>query len=254
MGLDVLSVRCFRHNTSHSAAGGCPLCTREEDERRARAAELEHEPKRRAELAASLAAQRAEECQACAAAAAAPALPPVLERAPGFNVDEQPSHVRAALERLSPAQLAALVGELELWRIARSSHTKLHRFPIQGICLAPCMSAYLQLQVTEGARLVRVDVACDEGELELERVHVMRVSVGTRTIAEGGTLAQLNRCPLERVTMTPSVGGQLFVTNDSAGKVTLRGVLICEVLDYEARNRNVLARRDEYDFEPQLRR
>lgn len=251
MGLDVLSVRCFRHNTSHSAAGGCPLCTREEDEKRARAAELEHEPKRRAQLAANLEAQRAEEARAAAAAAPKPALPPVLQLPPGAEyLDEVvPNHAIAALSRLAPEQLVMLVGELELWRIARSSHTKLQRFPIHPMCIAPTVSVCLSINVTQAARLVRVDVAADEGERVLEHVHVQRMGVGTRTIAEGGTLAQLNRCPLSRETLTPSVGAQLFITNASAGKVTLRGVLIGEVLDYEARSRNVHARRDEYDFD-----
>src|SRR5688572_6422071 len=244
MGLDVLSVRCFRHNTSHSAASGCPLCERDADEARARAAELEHEPKRRVKLAVGVALARLEEeragaeqverehaaavemCKGCAAAAA---LPPVLLPPCELEPQQHVQFAQFALSRLKPSELLALLGELELWKLARQA--KLHRYPIHGICIAPAVTTVLPLQVLEAVRLVRLDIACDEGERLLELVTVGALNVGTRRIGDGGTLAQLNRCPLARETLTPAVGGTLAVTNGSSQRVTLRGVVIVEVLD-----------------------
>lgn len=249
MGLDVLSVRCHRHNQSHSAAAGCPLCTREADDERARAAELEHEPKRRAELAAGLAIQRAHEqverehaesVELCKGCAAAGQLPPVLQLPPGAELaelgrHERPEYVQRALElaieRLPPAELVRMLSDTMLWQSARRNGTKLHRFELHGTCIGAGCPTTLQVLPPMPARLVRIDLSADEGERALELVRVGRVQVGTRTIGEGGTLAQLNRCPLAREVLVPSVGVVLHVENLSASRVTVRGVVLCEVID-----------------------
>lgn len=226
MGLDVLSVRCHRHNTSHPAARACPHC---EDERAARhRAEQLERPAPAAELERP--APAAEPCKACAAAAAA--LPPVLLAPDAL----EPQHVQAAIDRLSSGELVQLLGELELWRAARRAGTHLHRFEIRGVCIAPGAESTLRLDVTEPARLVRLDFSADEGPRALELVRVGRISIGARIAGEGGSLAQLNRCPLARLVMQPGVGGSVWVQNGSASRVTLRGVIVCEILD-RARSR-----------------
>lgn len=270
MGLDVLSVRCHVHNISHSERTLCPLC---EQERSARHAAEQAERAAKLELERAAAAERhgpmcgcptcerpavqvtdlvigkrplcihgrpREECERTE-------LPPVLQLPPGSEglaietmLDEHAprgqaeQHVNAALARMTPAQLVALLGELELWRLAQRAGdgVRLQRFRIPDTCIAPGMTCTLQCHPHEPGRLIRFDIAADEGERALELVRVGRVSVGTRTIAEGGTAAMLNRCPVGgRETMTPSVGATLVLENVSAQRVTVRGVAVCLVLD-----------------------
>lgn len=253
MGLDVLSVRCHSHNTSHSALSMCPLCERERGARHA-AERLERERELERERAAAVqrhgpmcgcplcerpaaAVPPAQTCQCFRCKGGAPAtcreLPPVLQLEPGAELEPshvQPSHVQAAIDRLSPHELAQLLSDRELWRIRQNSRTQLHRVELRPVCVAAGATTSMEVQPCEPMRVVRLDFSADEGARALELVRVGRVWVGTRTIGEGGTLAQLNRCPLAREVIQPGGGAGVWLENFSASCVTLRGVAVCERL------------------------
>lgn len=241
MGLDVLSVRCHRHNTSHPEGKFCPGCERERSERHA-AEQLELEraaaEKRHGPMCGCPTCERpaaavppAQTCQCFRCKAGAPAtcreLPPVLQLPPEGH---DPLHVREALElartdkRLQDQRVLRILSELHM-RDAAIDGT-LARYGIPRTRIAPLMTCTLQVNLPEPAKLIRMDIACDEGEHWLELTRVARVSVGTRTIGEGGSLAQLSGCPLARLVMTPSVGVQLCVENLAGQALTIGGVVI----------------------------
>lgn len=234
MGLDVLAIRCHRHNLSHTRGTLCPKCELQESEKRAQAAELEHDKKlerdrERAELERHkvtdlvigkrpgeqvLHDARSCECMACRDV-----------RCWGRPPDEQPQHVRDALELArTDKRLLRLLGELHM-RDAAVAGT-LQRYPIPRTMLASTMTCTLQICLPEPAKLIRMELTCDEGREKLELTRVARVTIGTRTIAEGGSLAQLDGCPLAQLVMSPGMGAQLCIENLSAQKLTIGGVVV----------------------------
>lgn len=245
MGLDVLSVRCHRHNTSHLGGTLCPLCERERgarhtEERLERERELERERaaavQRHGPLCGCPTCERPALCIHGRPREECESLPPVLQLAPGAELE--PQHVREARERaaaiaacLSPAVLehfGTLLQELHTLHAAKTGN--LHRWPIPRTFLAPGASCAIQVNVYEPCRLIRFDVTADEGARALELTRVGRINVGTRTIGEGGSLAQLNGCACARLTLTPSVGASLYVENLSASGITIGGVVLSEAL------------------------
>lgn len=224
MGLDVFAVRCHAHNISHT--GPCPKC---EAERAERYAAEQRERREQREQPAP------DDCAACSRARAMQ-LPPVLQLPREEPDPNEPTHVRKARERAAAVaallsgstldQLSALLTELHTLQVAKDG--TLHRWELTPIHIAAAVTCRIDLPVRESAKLIRLDVSADEGQQALELVRVRCIRVGTRTIGEGGTLAQLNRCPLARLMMTPSVGAMLLVENLNAQAITLRGVMLAE--------------------------
>lgn len=78
-------------------------------------------------------------------------------------------------------------------------------------------------------------IALELEPLELHGCELRRLIVGSRIVAEGGLLTELNRCWLPQLRIDPGMGCRLTVQNNWGDTRTVRGSLVCRVVNEPAR-------------------
>jgi hypothetical protein len=85
------------------------------------------------------------------------------------------------------------------------------------------VSMDFQIPVYEPVHLIALELEPSE----LQGLELRRLIVGTRIVAEGGLLSELNRCWLPQLVVTPGLGLQLSIQNNWGSSRLLTGAMVC---------------------------